>query len=585
MDGDVMSDAIQEIKRLRAEAQREWAEWMQEAETDSRYYLGDQWDGADAAKLEREGRPKLSINKIKKQCDIITGYEKSNRTQLRVQPVEGADQPMSDVYSEAIAWVLGDRNGAHAVSLAFESAIKLGIGWIHPIMSYDDDLINGDIIIRAENPFRILPDPYFTEADLSDCDYILRLGWLSKGKAANLYPEHAKEIEKIQAGSGAQFDVQNPAYRIANKTHVNITERWYRDYEKQNYVIEGTTVRAIDDESARGFKELAAASPEEFGHLVVIERKVPIIKMQSVIEDQILCYDGPSPYYQRMYPFIPVFGDYDPSFNDWKWKLQGRVRLLRDSQNEANKRRSQLLHAAMTIPLSGWYYEEGAVDDPKVFNESAGAGKAMKIRDINKVKQIVPQNIPAGLVQLEKMHDEDMIRMNLNADLLGAIEGGTGASAPGITLQLRQRQGLIAVQGLFENLSNAKKILGKYLVEMINERWDRTKLERIIGRELPMDWDDVKQDARYDVVIDEIINSPTYRMTNFVILTQLAQSGFPVSPQTIVKYSDFPQGMKDDIMNDIQQAQQAQQPQGPPPTPETPNIADAPMDVPPELMA
>ena len=120
---------------------------------------------------------------------------------------------------------------------------------------------------------------------------------------------------------------------------------------------------------------------------------------------------------------------------------------------------------------------------------------------------------------------------------------------------------------------------------MINERWDRTKLERIIGRELPMDWDDVKQYARYDVVIDEIINSPTYRMTNFVILTQLAQSGFPVSPQTIVKYSDFPQGMKDDIMNDIQQAQQAQQPQGPPPTPETPNIADAPMDVPPELMA
>jgi hypothetical protein len=43
--------------------------------------------------------------------------------------------------------------------------------------------------------------------------------------------------------------------------------------------------------------------------------------------------------------------------------------------------------------------------------------------------------------------------------------------------------------------------------------------------------------------------------------------------------------MKDDIMNDIQQAQQAQQPQGPPPTPEMPNISDAPMDVPPELMA
>lgn len=580
---------IKESKELWTECESEWTSWMTTAEEDMKFYLGDQWDGADRSKLEAEKRPVLSLNKIKKQIDLVSGYERQNSTDLRVQPVEASDQPMADVYSEVLKWTISDRGGSHYISNAFENALKVGVGYIWPEIEYDKDFVNGDLRLRSENPFRIMLDPDFSEPDLSDCGYFFRFSWMGKSACKALYPDFAEDIEKLSGGNKSEFTFQTPLTNTKNR--VMVKERWYREYVKKKFVVDGLMVVPVEGSRVRNIEDLKKNMPDQYGHLEIIERTVPVIKLFTTVGNEVIVYDDDSPYKCSMYPLIPIFAYYTASYNDLEWKLAGMVRVLKDVQRETNKRRSQLLHAAMTVPLSGWMYEEGAVDSPEELKNSAGAGKSLKVRDMNKLKQIMPTPLPGGLIQLEKMHQEDMLTMGLNADTLGTIDGGSGASAPGITLQLRQRQSLISVQGLFSNLSYSKKLLGKYLIELINLNWNTEKIERIINRPVPEGFDEVKAMAQYDCVIDEVMNSPTYRMNNFQIIMTMMGQGFPVSPETSVKWSDFPQGLKDDLNKDIQAAK------APPPVPApagpggmdvaammggVPPVSEAPMEMPPQ---
>lgn len=595
--GDISGTEASEIVGLRKHAQDEWAEFFEEADEDIRFYLGDQWSEEDRKALQDAKRPVLSLNTMKKQIDLVTGYEKQNRTQIRIQPIEGSDQSMADVYSSVVAWIMASRGCNMAVSEAFENATKIGIGWIHPMLDYSEDPLNGDIVIKSENPFRMLIDPDFTEKDLSDAEYIIRLGWLSKNKCMALYPKSAKDIDGLQGGTTGAFTVQEPLTTTGFKTHLQVTEKWYKSYEKRKFAVDGYNVTEIDAKTEKRLRDLSQ-TPNFTEHLpIIIEKVVPVIKLVTLVGDEVIVYDDYSPYSLYSFPFIPVFGDYSKDYNRLVLKIQGSCRVLKDVQREKNKRRSQLLHAAGTTIISGGLYEEGAVDDPEQFQKMAGTGKWVKVRDRSKIQPAQPMPLQNGLINLEKMHDDDMIRMGLNSDLMGTLDGGSGASAPGITLQLRQRQGLIAVQNKYENLSFAKKLMGKQLIELINANFDQAKMERIFGQSIPFDVESAKSGMKFDVQVDEIMNSATYRSTNFLTMAQLLQQGFPATPQSfqvLVDLSDFPQDVKEKLgkvlMAQIQPPAPAGPPIGPggPMPPEIPGapgpVSEAPMNIPPELL-
>jgi hypothetical protein len=152
----------------------------------------------------------------------------------------------------------------------------------------------------------------------------------------------------------------------------------------------------------------------------------------------------------------------------------------------------------------------------------------------------------------------DLKEIGLNPDLL-QIEGGSAASAPTSSLQLRREQGLMVVQELFGNLGLANRQLGLYNIDLIN-MWPKEKLQKILGESttIPQDWDEVKENARYDCVTDEKSNSPTYKQSIFNQTLWLAQHGaIQIPPQITRKLIDFPADLRkewDQI--DQQQAQE-----------------------------
>jgi phosphopantetheine adenylyltransferase len=224
-----------------------------------------------------------------------------------------------------------------------------------------------------------------------------------------------------------------------------------------------------------------AANP----NIKVITRKVPRIKLATVLDENILVFDGYAPHAKKIWPFIPIFCFCETSFYDMKLKTQGLIRSLKDLQREKNKRRSNIMAAVGTLPTSGWMLPKGGVDDVNVLRNSAGAGKIIEYNS-NKgaPTPIGPIEISQSLVQLEMMFGDDIRQVGANPDMLGMQQG---KNDPGITIQLRQQQGMTAIQEVYDSLSYGTRMLGRKIIELIGECWDNQKIKRIAGDYLPFD--------------------------------------------------------------------------------------------------
>jgi hypothetical protein len=150
--------------------------------------------------------------------------------------------------------------------------------------------------------------------------------------------------------------------------------------------------------------------------------------------------------------------------------------------------------------------------------------------------------------------------MGLNADLLGMSgqQGGSGMNAPGITVQMRQKQGLAAVQSLFDNLSGAKRALGNYMIKMIVDNFTPEKITRITNKPLPQAYSAVSSSSRYDCEVEEAPNTPTYRAYQMMLLLELLGKNIPIPPEMLLQASDLPQDFKEKLLQNMQQQQQQQ---------------------------
>ena len=543
MDADVNKDdkekekekLILENTRLYKEAKTEWDEAITEWNEDIDFYVGDQWTAAAKEKLERENRPALCINNIKKSCDIVTGHAEQNCADIHVFPIESSDTTVSEIYSEVIKWTLDAEGNKFYIPYAFKSAVHVGLGWLALDVKFDHDIVDGDVFIRRANPFHIIADPNFTEPDLSDCQYIFRYSYLDKAELKSRYPELKDDIGKLEDRQPSESDETTKNMKYRGKK-VIVKERWYRSYETRKVIVTDGEVQDVTDAGAVKLAALKLMGKK------VISRQVGTIRMCSTANDKLLLFDGPSPLGIDKFPFIPIFGWYTPDHNDWKYRVQGMVRILKDSQREKNKRRSQLMSMSLAH-FGGYFYEPGTFRDIKQFTNSQGGFMLVEKNADKKLEAIQPPQMSAALVQLEQFHSQDMKEIGPNPDLLGQM---MSKSEPGMNIQMRQKQGMLAIEDLFTNLSFAKRLLGKVLIEIINT-YEPEKIERIIGRKLPENWEQIKRSARLDTAVDEIADSPSYRMGLFESYKNLQQQGIPVPPEVMLSVTEMPKADKEKI--------------------------------------
>lgn len=527
---------------------KEYEPLLREMEEDFQFKLGDQWDDATKAKLKSENRPILSLNTLKKAVDIITGFLRKHFSDIHVEPEEDSDMEKADIFSRLIKWTMNQRSNRQHVIYAFDDAVTAGLGWITADISYSKDIINGDIVIGHESPFNVLPDPLFTEPDLSDAKFILRYKWLLKDEIAGLYPN--ADLSNLKEEDPDQQYIQQPKHKGSKR--ILVVEKWYRSTTEKTI--------AILPDAADGEEVIEITSPDHQFQIMqldpnarIITRQVPIIKLITVAGDGTVLYDGGHPHGTDTFPFFPVFGFYSPSYNDLKLKIQGMVRILKDPQREKNKRRSQSMFAVMSMPFGGMMYEKGFVDNIKSFSVQEGGMRLIEYNPGKKFQQIQPQALPNAMVDLEHMSDQDMRQIGPNPDLLGEQ---MSKSEPGMNIQMRQTQGFAAIQEFFDNLSSAKENLGLYIISLLMENFSERKMTRILGTPIPEGFVESSKDFTFDCKVDEIAESPTYRMGMFTTLSNMRQQGSPVSDEALIELADLPKELKEKILAPLAEQRQ-----------------------------
>jgi hypothetical protein len=545
-------------------------EMFTEMETDFEFKMGKQISDEVRAQLAEDNQPDQAHNVIKKPCDLLVGSFRDNPADFKMRGMGDTDVGLAEGYTNLMKWILAQNANKYNLPYSFSDAVTCGLGWSRIELDYTNDILNGDILIRSVPPFNVLFDPNTRSPDLSDCQYIIVYSFLSKEELTGLYPDSEAKIAALEEKSPMGRDVQGNGYDIKG---INVIERWYKIKTKIPMAVRADpdnpgaiiTVEITKDSS---FDEYKAQYPDA----QLVKFPSTKIRVRTETDEGLLLMDEDHPDGMDMFPFVPWWGWYEPSFNDWAWKVQGIPRIMRGPQEELNKVRQKMLLTTMSMPFGGFFYKKGTINPNEMNQVSAGMrmipfeGDAADIRPFNGAV------ISEALVQYASILRDDIQQIGPNPDLLGQQ---MSKSEPGINIQLRQKQGVATLKDFFEHGNLAYEQIGKYLVKLVNAKWGRSKIERIIETPLPENWEATKAQAFFDVTVNLMQDSPSYRFAVQSQLMEMLRNVAPMlPPQTVLEYvkiitkfSDLPEAERQQLIASLQP---------PPPPPMPPQSGGAP---------
>lgn len=537
------------------------------AQLDLRQYLGDQWDEEEKEKLFSEGRNALVFNFIRTNINALIGYQIKHMTSPVVVPIENSDQLGADQATQLLLHAFNFGNGYSSVTQAFGGALKTAINLLTVWVDYRDDPVNGDIRFGREPYCGFIFDPNFTQLDFSDCSYVIRRKYLTEEQVVSLIPSQEKEVREL-AAFGWSRDDKFPwlpyQQEIDSKRYMAYNEFFRLRWKTVPVIVNQESGQSMEwDTNRQGMKLLLKQNPQ----LKLISKQKRYIEQNIILNNHYMRTEI-NPYGLDEYPFTPAVGIFDPEAEVWSLKLQSLVRCMIDPQKEANKRRSQMIDILDSQINSGWIATKEAVVNPQsLFQTSQGKVIWKKPgAEPNDLVQIQPANIPAGMFELQRQMDQDIMRvLGTNESIFGIAES---AQESGLMMMIRQSSSIVNLQDVFANIRDAQKNISRKALKIM-QGWKPEKVARIINQQ-PSPQFFNPNFTKYDISVQEGVLTDTQKQLYFRQLTDLYQlTGGPqssvVTPDMLAKAaplqgkSEFNQQIEENFKAQQQRAQQAQQ--------------------------
>ena len=291
-----------------------------------------------------------------------------------------------------------------------------------------------------------------------------------------------------------------------------------------------------------------------YPQVTMLDQEVPTVKVAIIVQGKVM-YDGPNPIGVDTYPFVPVLAYYNPQLPYFPTRVRGVVRDLRDPQYLYNRRKAIELDILESQVNSGFKYKENALVNPlDVFLSGQGKGIALKEEaQMTDVEQIIPPAVPTSVMQLSELLGKEIQEISgVNEELLGsAIDDKAG-----ILSMLRQGAGLTTLQGLFDGLDYAQKLLGKIILDVVSSNFTPGKVQRILEEE-PAPQFYSKAFGKYDCTVEEGLNTTTQKQMQFAQLMQLRELGVAIPDEALIEAATLQD--KDKLLQSMQQSQQQAQ--------------------------
>lgn len=532
--------------------------WGQ-ADRNFRAYAGDAslWSDMFGNMAGFGNRRTLGFNHIRPIISMVEGHQRKNRKSSIVIPVENGDDATADQFTKVLMWINRQEGVLETVSDAFRGALIGGMNLLHVWVDYRNDPISGNIKVDncAYNSFLI--DPYFRKADLSDCNFIWKRSFLTKREVISLMPDKEEIIMGLQGsdsggGRDGKFQFMPEQYSFSMKNLLAYDEYYYRDSRNQRMLVD-TETGEIQEWRNQDNQEALEAFLAQYPQITVIDQEIPTVKLAIVVQGKVM-YNDAQPTGLDVFPFSPVWCYYQPEMPDFSRRIQGMVSNLVDPQYLYNRRKIIELDILESQINSGWKYKENALVNPKdIFLSGEGKGLALKEEaQMTDVEKIQPADIPPSMMAISESLGQEIMKISgVSEELLGsAIDDKAGVLA-----MLRQGAGLTTLQGLFDNLDRSQKLLYKIILDVIQMNFTPGKVMKILEEEPSQQFYN-KSFGKYDVAIEDGINTTTQKQMQFAQLINLKEIGLPIPDDVLLDACTLQN--KKQLIEAIQQQQQQQ---------------------------
>lgn len=545
-DYDVVSDFTQDYNRAYMLLNTFYAE----AYRDVGFYLGNQWSLDQLKYLNDERRNSFTFNKSRKTINMVSGYMSANEMMSVVVPRENSNPQTAEQLTELLRTQMQPK-GYRVMQKARHNSLVSGVSWVSPWIDYRQDYVNGRIEFHLDNWNDVIWDPFSTRLDLEDSTFVARRKYLSKDVIKSLVPGCEREIDAMGYGNrDEKFTYEPYARQWGLQELLAYNEYWKQRYKKGWLLVDKVTG---EQKPWKGDKKRLDMLQQFFPNLAVIEGYHKTVEYNIIVENRLL-YSGEDPWGIGEYPFVPFYCVFDPSYDLFQWKIQGLQRLLRDSQEEYNMRKSKLLDIVDSQIGIGWKAKSGAVSNPKALFQS-GQGKVIFFNpgfEVGDAEKIDPPNIPESLFALQESFDADIKDF---VDL-GALGNDQTDRMSAMLFKMKQSMAVMQLGPIMDNFREAQYLLSKKVLKMI-QKFTPDKVQRLIKEEpTPEFYNGTFLD--YDVDIVEALMTDTQKQQAFMQAWTMKMGGTNVPDEMLWELSPFPIQKK--FMKQIQaQQEQAQQ--------------------------
>ena len=529
------------------------------------YYQGDQWDPDDAAALEAEGRPALTINTILPTVNTILGEQSARRADIKFKPRRGGEEEVAHTLTKLYMQIADNNKLDWVEQQVFSDGLIMdGRGYFDVRMDFSDH-VEGEIRITAKDPLDILIDPDAKDADPKTWNEVFETKWMTLDEIEELYGEKCAERLLFVAENGMSFGPDSVEYQetrfgetennddhfgagvpgddeYRNVKSLRVVERQHKKICRADFFVDkitGDQRECPDFWNDRKKKKFAKDYDMELVSRVI--RKV----RWTVTCDQVVLHDGWSPYNDfTIVPFFCYFRRGNPF---------GVVRNLLSPQEQLNKIASQELHIVNTTANSGWMVESGSLvgmtaDDLE--EHGAETGLVLEYaRGTTPPQKIGANQIPTGLDRIAQKAQANIQAISgINESMLGT----DGAEVSGIAIQAKQNRGAVMIQVPLDNLAKARQYLAEKVLNLIQTFYVEQRIVQVTNEEDPMQpreelllnvetpEGDIINNltlGEYDVIISTSPARDSFDETQFAEALSLRQAGVAIPDDAIVQYS------------------------------------------------
>ncbi len=357
--------------------------WARTAKQCVEFFEGKQWSASDLQKLAEEGRPALTINKLKPLVNLVYGYHLNNQTETKFLPGHDGTgvADMARVLT-ALSKQIGEMNKLPYLDAeVFLDGILGGRGFYDIRMDFSRNLF-GHATYSAVDPFTVYLDPEAMDYDLNSGNYTAVSRWVSPEEIEFFYGQQAANLVRPLM-SGMQFssfpssmyeghEEVSPWRRFGGDEDGNMAWRhltdqfynWVDPYRKtirmldfQHYVrtwrwhfidLDTGDQKPVPDNWSPDQVQRSLMWAQQNGvHMTVQNKAVRRLRWTHMVGD-VIVFDRWSPYdTMTLVPFFPYFR---------RGQTMGMVEDLLDPQREINVRRSARQNIIGRTSNGGWMF-------------------------------------------------------------------------------------------------------------------------------------------------------------------------------------------------------------------------------------